>query len=281
MAQQPVSQAKAQATHVQQHARPWVERFARLGYASKGIVYTIVGVLALQAAIGAGGQTIGSEGALQQIASQPFGQIMLGIVALGLVGYALWRFIQAGIDSDNKGADAGAMVTRTGYAISGIIHTGLAFTAIQIITGTGGGDGDSSQEWTARLMSQPFGQWLVGIAGAIIIGVGIQQFYQAYTASFRDELKTGQMSAIESTWATRVGRLGLAARGVVFSIIGIFLIRAAYQFDPNEARGLGSALQELAEQPFGPWLLGIVAVGLIAYGIFMGVMARYRRIRLS
>lgn len=282
MTQRTSTRAKQHAAQASEHASPWLARLARLGYAAKGIVYMIVGVLATQAAFGAGGQTTGSEGALQEIVTQPFGQVLLGIVAIGLVGYALWRFVQAGVDPDNKGSDAKGIATRLGYAVSGIIYGSLAVTAVRIMMGSSSGGGDSSsQTWTARLMSQPFGQWLVGIVGAIIIGLGLVQFYKAYKAKFREELKLGEMSSTEETWATRIGRLGFAARGVVFGIIGGFLIQAAYQSDPSEARGLGSALQTLAQQPFGPWLLGIVAIGLIAYGIFMGVMARYRRIQVS
>ena len=140
------------------------------------------------------------------------------------------------------------------------------------------GGGGSPDDWTARLMAQPFGRWLVVIAGAVIVGAGLYQFYKAYKADFRDELNLGAMSGRVKTWTTRSGRLGYAARGVVFGVIGIFLVQAALQTDPDEARGLGGALNTLASQPFGPYLLGAVALGLVAYGIFMFVMARYRRI---
>jgi hypothetical protein len=145
-------------------------------------------------------------------------------------------------------------------------------------SGAGGSSSSSEQDWTARLLSQPFGQWLVGLVGAFVIGLGFYQLYKAYKAKFRKQMKWQQMSPNEETWATRIGRFGLAARGVVFTIIGFFLLEAARQSDPNQARGLDGALQSLAEQSHGPWLLGIVALGLVAYGIHMGVQARYRRI---
>jgi hypothetical protein len=145
-------------------------------------------------------------------------------------------------------------------------------------SGRGNSSTSSTQDWTARLLSQPFGQWLVGIVGAFTIGLGFYQLYKAYKAKFRKQMKLHEMSSTEETWATRIGRLGEAARGVVFVIIGFFLLQAARQSDASQAQGLDGALQSLSQQPHGPWLLGIVALGLVAYGIHMGVQARYRRI---
>ncbi|MBW4649212.1 MAG: DUF1206 domain-containing protein [Kastovskya adunca ATA6-11-RM4] len=258
----------------------WIERLARLGYAAKGIVYAIVGVLAVQAAFGQGGRTTDTQGALTTIASQPFGKFLLALVAVGLVGYSLWRFVEAWADPDNKGSDAKGLATRFGYAISGLIYAGLAFSAIGLILGTGGGGGgdNTQQDWTAKVLAQPFGQWLIGLLGALIIGIGFYQFYKAYSAKFRKEWKLREMSSQEDTWATRIGRFGLAARGVVFVMTGFFLIQAARQSDASEVRGLDGALQALAQQAYGKWLLAIVALGLVAYGLYMGVQARYRRI---
>lgn len=262
-------------------ASPWFERLARFGYAAKGAVYIVVGLLAAMAAFGTGGKTTDTRGALETIVEQPFGRVLLGAVAIGLIGYALWRFVQAFADAENKGSDAKGMGIRTGYGISAIIHVGLALSAAQMAFGSSsrsGGSDRAEQGWTASLMAQPFGRWLVAALGATIIGVGIFQLYKAYTAKFREELKLGEMSSTEQTWATRSGRLGFAARGVVFSVIGIFLMLAALRSDPGEARGLSGALRALEGQPFGSVILGVVAIGLIAYGVYMFVAARYRRI---
>lgn len=257
----------------------WVERLARLGYLAKGIVYAIVGVLAVQAAFSAGGQTTDTKGALGAIAAQPFGKFLLALLTVGLIGYVVWRFVQAVQDPEHKGDDAKGWATRLGYAVSGLIYASLAFTAIGLIRGSGGGGGgNSEQDWTARLLAQPFGQWLVGLVGAFVIGLGFYQLYQAYKAKFRKQMKLQEMSPTEETWATRIGRFGLGARGVVFCIIGFFLLQAARQSDASQVRGLDGALQSLAQQPYGPWLLGIVALGLVAYGIHMAVQARYIRI---
>ncbi len=270
-------------THAAMHqASPWLERVGRFGYAAKGVVYGLIGALAVQVALGTGGQTTDSQGALQRIARAPFGQVLLVAIGAGLIGYVLWRIIQALMDTENKGADAKGLATRGGYFISGLIYGGLALSAFQIAFGSSGGGGDSSsQGWTAKLMAQPFGQTLVGVVGVIVVGVGLYELYRAYNAKFREKLKLQEMSRTEETWATRLGRLGYAAHGVVLGIIGAFLVVAAIQAQPQEARGLGGALSTLAQQPWGPWLLGSVALGLVAYGIFMLVLARYRRMVIT
>ena len=256
----------------------WVERLARFGYAAKGVVYGIVGLLAAQAAFGTGGKTTDTKGALQEIVTQPFGKVLLGVVAIGLFGYVLWQFVQAIKDPEHKGRDTKGILQRIGYAISGIIYAGLALSAVRIILGSASGNSNSTQDWTARLLSQPFGQWLVGTVGAFIIGLGFYQFYKAFTTKFRKEFNLSELSDTEQKWVKAICRFGLAARGVVFCLIGFFLIQAARKSDAGEAGGLGEALETLREQPYGAWLLGIVALGLIAYGIYMVMQARYRRI---
>jgi hypothetical protein len=258
----------------------WVEKLARFGYAAKGFVYAIVGVLAVQAAFGQGGKTTDTKGALGAIAAQPFGKFLLALVTVGLIGYVVWCFVQALKDPEHKRDGAKGLVRRIGYGISCLVYTSLAFSAIRLIMGSGASRSSTSsqQDWTARVLSQPFGQWMVGLVGAIVLGFGFYELYQAYKAKFRKQMKLNQMSATEEIWATRIGRFGVAARGVVFAMIGFFLLQAAHQSDANKVQGLDGALRSLAQQPHGPWLLGIVALGLVAYGIHMGVQARYRRI---
>lgn len=270
-----------QAKQATREASPWIEPLGRLGYAAKGVVYAIVGVLAAQAAFGVGGETTDSQGALQRIVAAPFGKILLGLTAIGLLGYAIWRFVQAFLDTDNKGSNAKGYAVRTGYAIVAVLYLSLAFSAVQIILGSNSGGGSGAeQSWTARLLAQPFGQVLVGLIGAGVIGVGLAQLQKGYTGKFRETLRLHEMSQTEQIWAVRAGRFGYIARGIVFGIIGAFLISAALRADASEARGVGGALAALAAQPFGPWLLGLVALGLIAYAIFCGVEARYRRMLL-
>ena len=271
-------EAKQHAERAAGKASPWLERLARTGYVAYGVVYVLVGVLAIQAAFGGAAESAGQQGALRAVLVAPLGRVLLGMVAIGLLAYAAWRLFEGILDPENEGTDAKGIVKRLDHVLNGLFHAALAFSAGQLVLGSGGGGGGSPDDWTARLMAQPFGRWLVVVAGVVVVGAGLYQLYKAYKADFREELETGEMSAREKKWTTRSGRLGYAARGVVFGVIGVFLVQAALQSDPDEARGLGGALQTLARQPLGPYILGAVAIGLVAYGVFMFVMARYREI---
>ena len=258
----------------------WFERLARLGYVSKGLVYFIVGFLAAQAAFSMGGRTTDTSGALSEIVNQPFGKFLLFLVTIGIIGYALWRIVQTILDPEHQGqkTDAKRIAQRIGYALSALAYAGLALTAVKLIMGSGGGNSNTTEDLTAQILAQPFGQWLVGLAGSIVIGVGFSYFYEAYKAKFRRHFKLDEMSQTEQTWATRLGRFGIAARGVVFVIVGFFLIQAARLSDASQTKGLGDVLEILAQQPFSPVILGIVPLGLIAYGIYSVIEARYRQI---
>ncbi|MCA1625908.1 MAG: DUF1206 domain-containing protein [Acidobacteria bacterium] len=240
---------KEEAERISQSARGWIVPLARFGYAAKGVVYIIIGALAALAAFTGGGRTTDSRGAFEEILSQSYGKLLLGAVAVGMAAYAIWRIVQAVKDTENKGSDA-----------KGIARP--------------------PKEWTATLLAQPFGQWLVGAVGLGFIAFAVSQFYKAFTAKFREKLKTNEMDEKTQTFATRFGQAGLSARGVVFGIIGVFLVLAALHSNAGEARGLSGALRALEQQSYGQWVLGIVALGLVAYGLYMLVLARYRRIVL-
>jgi Domain of Unknown Function (DUF1206) len=269
-------EAEQRAKEAAQEASPWVDRFARFGYVTKGLVYVVVGALALGVATGVGGRTTDPPGALQEIGAQPFGRVMLGFVAIGLAAYALWRLFQAVADPDGEGHDAGGIASRVGHAAAWLGYSVLAFTAGQSVVTSGGGG--SPKDWTASVLSLPFGWVLVLGVGAGVVVYGLHQVYQAYQAQFEEHLKRGQMSKRVERLVTQGGRFGLAARGVVIAIAGGFLVVAALWSDPEEATGLGGALQALLREPFGPWLLGVVAFGLVAYGLLMLAVARYGRI---
>jgi large-conductance mechanosensitive channel len=264
---------------ISESAKGWIVPLARFGYAAKGAVYIIIGIISAWGALQSGGQTTGSRGALETILQQPFGQILLGITAVGLFGYAVWRFVQAVKDTENRGSDAKGIIMRILSAIVGVAYLGLTYSAVRLILGSGGGSGGNSKdEWTATLLAQPFGQFLVAAVGLGFIAYAVYQFYKAYTAKFREKLKTNEMSRKMEEYAVMTGRIGLTARGIVFGIIGVFLMQAAINYNPSQTTGLSGALQSLEQQPFGPFILGFVALGLIAYGVFMIVMAIYRRI---
>jgi membrane protein implicated in regulation of membrane protease activity len=277
----PIEAIKQPIKQVTSHL--WFERLARLGYAAKGLVYLIVGLLAMQAAIGSGGRITNTSGALQVIVTQPFGKFLLSIVTLGIIGYVLWRLVQTFFDPIHRGQSKNAkqIVKRIGYGCSAIAYTGLAFTAAKLIMDLGSADSETIEDWTEYFLTQPFGRWLVLLVGMGVIGVGIVFLFQAYKAKFRHHLKLQQMSSSEQSLAIGFGRFGIASRGIVFGIIGIFLILAAIHINGSEAKGLGGVLTALGQLPFGSWVLGTVAFGLMAYGIYSLIEAYYRRITNS
>jgi Domain of Unknown Function (DUF1206) len=261
----------------------WMIVLARIGYAMKGAVYLIIGWLALQLAIGAGGKTTDQRGALQIIYEQPFGKFLLAVVAIGLLGFAIWCFLQAWFDTEGKGSDIKGIIGRLGYAVVGVSYAILAFGAFQLVAGMGTGSAtksstSSTQDVTAQLLKQSWGVALVVIIGLIVIGVACYMFAKAYTAKFQRRLLLTGLSAQLRRGMIFLGRFGYAALGVVFGLIGIFLIIAAIQHNPHEAKGLDAVLRTLIQQPFGPVLLGIVALGLVAYGVYSFFEARYRRV---
>jgi len=278
---QVIGQAERAARSAVAEVRPWIEFLARLGFAARGVVYGVVGILAFRAAFGAGGATTSGRGALRAIGQQPFGRVMLTVVAVGLAGFALWKLVEAVLDPEGhgeRGERRRQLAARLGAAGTSVAYWGLALAAVRILQGSRAGGGDSTRSWTAALMAKPFGVWLVALAGLGVVVLGIRQLQKAFTGKFLQQLRMAEMSPVERDWARRAGELGLSARGVVFLMTGGFLVRAALKHDASEARGLGGALAALAHQPSGPWLLGLVAVGLIAFGIYGLVQARYRRI---
>jgi hypothetical protein len=260
---------------------PWLVRIARVGYAAKGVVYTLVGVLALQAAVGAVDGTLGMQGALRTLVGGWLGTLLLGVVGIGLGGYVFWRFVQALIDPEQKGAHAKGLVQRAAYVVSGLVFANLAFDALELIVDWSNNDALTTEDWTRLLLALPIGRWLVGLAGAIVIGVGVYHGYAAYTARFQHKFNWDDMSGSAKQWVLRLGRWGYTARAIIFTISGTFLILAAWQSRAQQAGGLSDALLALAEQPFGPWLLGVVALGLIAYGGYVLAEARFRHIIAS
>ncbi|MEH7442081.1 DUF1206 domain-containing protein [Bacillus sp. JJ1122] len=263
-------------------AKPWVRRFGRLGYWAKGLVYVMVGVLAALAAIGPSGDTTGTSGALQSLAEMPFGEVALWFIGFGLIGYILWNFIKAIKDPENEGNNAKGLIKRSGSFISGLIYTSLAFGAIQLATHTGNAGSDNSHKTiSAKLMGQPFGVWLIGLVGAIIIGYGLYELYSGAKEKFMSKFKTYEMNDQERKIAQLSGKIGLVSRGIVLSMVGFFFIRTAYTHNPNESKGFGGALTELASQPFGQILLAIVAVGLILYGVYQIIRGRYQHMNFG
>src|SRR5258708_2801521 len=244
----------------------WMIFLARLGYAVKGIVYLIIGLLAVQLAAGMGGKATDQNGAIQTVSQLPFGRFLLIVVTIGLFGFALWCFIQALFDTEGKGRDAKGIIARIGYAIVGVAYGTLGYGTMRVVMGSSTSASKNSttnaQDWTATLLKQPFGTALV------VLGIAGYLFYKAYSANFQSRLSLTSLSAQARKGVIALGRLGYAALGVVFTIIAIFMAVAALQHNASKAVGLDGALRELALQPFGQLLLGIIALGLIAYGAY-------------
>ena len=274
-----VAEIEREARETVRPARPWIEGLGRFGYAAKGVVFLVIGALAVQAALGRGGATTDQQGALARVAGAPFGRSLLVVLAAGLLGYALWNVVRGALNADRKEANLKGWTTRAATIAVGCIYGGLAYSAMRIAMGAGGSRGSTqrTQDWTAWLMGQPFGVWIVGAVGIGVVGGGLYQLWKGLGSNVCAGLDCGSPGSGQRTWIERLGRLGYAARGVAFVTIGSLLVLAAVHHNPSEAQGLDGALATLAGQPFGPYLLGLVAAGLAAFGLFAIVEARYRR----
>jgi hypothetical protein len=253
-------------------------RLAQAGLIGRGILYCLVGFLAVQLAFGsASSQQASQSGALQLLAQLPGGTVLVLLLGVALLGYAAWRLTQFFTEQGDEDSDIKNAVMRASYLVRAIIYLGFAFLSFSAaFGGSSSGGGSSQTALTANVMKNvPGGVFLVGLVGLVIIGVGLHQAYQAFTNDFMEELRQGEMSPTERTWTRRIGVAGHAARAIVYSLIGIFVVRAAIEFDPQEAQGLGAALQELSQQAFGTWMLVLVALGLFLYGLYAIIRAKY------
>ncbi|HYF64359.1 MAG TPA: DUF1206 domain-containing protein [Herpetosiphonaceae bacterium] len=259
--------------------RPWLERAARLGYAAKGLVYLLIGGLAALAALRApGGTTTDRSGAMKEIALKPYGWALLGLLAAGLVGYAIWNVVRAIVDFDQRGSDLKGRAIRVGYAAVAVSYVLGAITAVRLLINARQEVDGGVQTWTARLLGQPFGVWLLYAAAGIIGAIAVAQLYRAWSANFAEYLHITPADGVNHAWVVRLGRVGYAARGIVFGLIALTLAMAGLRHNPEQAKGMDDVLADLAAKPYGRLLLGVVAAGLFAYGVFALVQARYRRI---
>lgn len=253
-----------------------IKALARFGFAAKGVVYIVLGALAVMAATGVqGGKTAGKEQVLQTIQDLPFGRVLLGLVAFGLLGYVIWRLVQAIRDTEDKGSDAKGMARRLGYAGSGLLYASLAFAAgrAALSGGSSGSGGNTQQSLIAKLLEQSWGQWLLGAIALGVIGSGLYQIYRAYSGKFAKHVNGSSLPADQQKIVYRTGQVGYTARGIVMALIGYFLLQAAMQSNSGAAQGTEGAFDLLASM--GPVVLAIVAIGLMAYGVYMLVQAKY------
>ncbi|MGV3539863.1 MAG: DUF1206 domain-containing protein [Rufibacter sp.] len=258
-----------------------IERYAKAGYVAKGFVYILVGILTAMAALGIGGKIASNSDAFLEIKKMPGGGFILGILAAGLIGYSLWRFIQALLDTEAKGNKAKGIGKRLAYAFSGLIYASLAYLAFMIGTHSKTNNNSTSkeQDLLSELLQKPFGKWLAIIIGIATIGNGLYQLKKAYSKSFLKDVHGLPRDKFD--FLAKSGQAGFAARGLVFTIIGGLFVKAAWHQNPSEAEGTKGAFTFLGTSPFGSWLLTVVALGLVGYGLFMFVRAKYSDISLN
>jgi hypothetical protein len=250
---------------------PWLEPLAQVGVAAIGLVHLLLAWLALQVAFGgSGGESADNTGALKEIAEKPFGKVLLGVMAVGLFAYAVWQGISAGIGFRSETDDKKRYFKRGGAALKSVIGLLLGLQAARLAMGSSQQSSSSKQQdWTGQLLDAPAGKALVVVAGLAVLAYAVYLGYRGVKKKFLESLKGHPGQGL-----TRFGQAGYIARGVVFGIVGVLLIVAGVKEQPEKARGLDGALKTLADQPFGTWLLTLVALGLGAYGVFRLITAR-------
>jgi len=263
----------------------WTDRLARLGFCARGLVYAIVGLIAIQIAwgvSGGAGEDASKEGALREIAERPLGRPLLVVLAVGLAGYALWRASEALWGKRDEDDERKRTAKRAGSAAKAVLYAAFLVSTVKFISGgpsQGSGGGDEQEETlTASVLDLPGGRLLVGAVGLAIIAGGIYVAYRGLAQKFEKRLDTSEMGPVTGRVVDVVGTVGMAARGLIFGVAGFLLLKAAVDFDPEEATGVDGTLKLLARQTYGQLLLTATAIGLIAYGLYSFAEARYRQL---
>jgi len=258
-----------------------IELLARVGFLVKGVLYIVVGALALQVAARTGGRVTGTRGALTTVLGQPFGRTLLLVAAIGLLGYAVWRVLQGLFDPDRLGHDWRGLAIRASFVARGVVHAALGRQAFRLYRGLSAPAGTSERDVAIEAFRWPLGDWLVVLAGLGLIGFAVQQVYAAITCRLERNLDVDVMRREAGEWAVGLSRFGVAARAVVFALLGWAFVVAGWLRDPSEVDTTTSSLRTLAAQPggLGRWFLGVTAAGLVAYGFYEIMHARYLRIR--
>lgn len=256
-------------------ANPALEFLERVGYIVRGVLYGAMGTLAFGLAIGVGGAATDQSGSLMIMARGPAGKVLLIAVIAGLGAYSLWGFVRAIFDPLHRGHDPGGIAERLGFVWSGIAYGAIVVLAARILVGSGASQHDSTQAAIGQVLNYPAGHLITIGIGIIAIGVGLGQFVDAYRAIFKKDLKRAQMSKAEKEIVDTLGRMGMISRGVVFSLVGWFVLQGGLHRDPSQVHGYGGAFLFLLSQPFGRVLLGITAIGFIALGVHSLACARW------
>jgi hypothetical protein len=254
---------------------PGMSALARFGLAARGFVYLVIGWLTLQIALGHHTSQANQSGAVAEVARHSFGRVLLWLLGAGFAAYAIWRLSQAAFGTAAEGSKAGP---RLKSLARGIVYAAFAVSTFSFIAGTaGGGQRQQQVTVTARVMRQSLGRWVVGLAGAVVVIVALVMVVEGVTRKFEKQLQMSELHGSTRTVVLGLGTIGTITRGLVFALVGFLVIDAAVTFDPKKSTGLDGALRTLAHQPFGPWILGAAALGLIAFGLYGLASVRYAK----
>ena len=250
------------------------------GYTAKGIVYSLIGIFAIIGVVGGAGSgdSGGPKAMIDWIGTNPFGNVLLVLIGLGLLCYCSWRWYTAVKDKKNEGSDKEGVVKRIAYAVSGSAYGFLSVYAFKLAFGSGGSSGQSKQDIIAKILQNSWGPYVIGLFGVIMAGVAIFQLYRALTDKHMENIEGLELGEEQRETFEKTGEVGLTARFVVYGIISYFLFRAALMEDPSQFKGVGESLAYIEDQTYGQVLLAVMGVGLLAYGIFMFIRARYERV---
>ncbi|HEX8523227.1 MAG TPA: DUF1206 domain-containing protein [Tepidisphaeraceae bacterium] len=282
MARAHQSDFKRDVNRAVRKAGPYIEKIARFGIASKGITYLILGGIAVLAAVGAGHKTASTGGMLQLLIGRPLGWTVFTILALGFLAFGIWQWLRAFRDPEFEGSDWKGLRKRFAYFWAGLVNFVLVGVAIRILMIGPNRDvsGDrKAQNWAATALHYPLGRWALAGVGIGMVIYGGACAYRAWKMESDDELPVSELSESARNFACWMGKFGITARGLVFALIGVFLVLAGWHQSPGEAKGQGGVLTELEHHQYGTIMLSVVAAGLIAYGLYALVLAWYRRIR--
>ena len=255
----------------------WIERAARVGLAARGLVYVLIGILALQIAFVDRAERADQKGAFQTLAQNGFGKAVLWLVVLGFVGYGLWQATEAAWGHRTELDDRKRTANRAESAVKAVIYLVLAVVAFRVVTGSSQG-GQGGEQVTAKLLQLPGGQVLVGLAGVAIVAAAVVLAWRGLRTKFEEHLDLSELGPGARSAVINLGKVGYIARGIVFTLVGILVVAAAVTFDPDKARGMDAALRQVAARPYGPWLLGLMALGLMCFGAYSFAESRYRRL---
>jgi hypothetical protein len=269
-------QRAASATRQAADSR-WIERTARVGLAARGLVYALIGILAFQIAFVDRAKRADQQGAFQTLAHNGFGKFVLWLVIIGFVGYGVWQASEAAWGHRRELDERKRTVNQVESAIKAVIYLILAVVAFRVVTGSSQA-GQGGEQVTAKLLQLPGGQVLVGLAGVAIVAAAVVLAWRGLRTEFEEHLDLSELGPRARAAVINLGKVGYIARGIVFTLVGILVVVAALTFDPDKARGMDAALRQVAAQPYGPWLLGLTALGLLCFGAYSFAEARYRRL---